>query len=61
MLKPSITDGLRCDTAGRLWCSVGWGDPNEDGVRCCTPDGDLSAARVRSMPVYTSAQGALKP
>jgi gluconolactonase len=30
--KPSITDGLRCDTAGRLWCSVGWGDPNEDGV-----------------------------
>jgi gluconolactonase len=39
--KPSITDGLRCDTAGRLWCSVGWGDPNEDGVRCYTPDGDL--------------------
>ena len=27
--KPSITDGMRCDTAGRLWCSVGWGDPNE--------------------------------
>ena len=21
MPKPSITDGLRCDTAGRLWCS----------------------------------------
>ena len=21
--------------------SVGWGDPNEDGVRCYTPDGDL--------------------
>ena len=39
--KPSITDGLRCDTGGRLWCSVGWGDPNEDGVRCYTPDGDL--------------------
>jgi gluconolactonase len=39
--KPSITDGLRCDTAGRLWCSVGWGDPNEDGVRCYTADGDL--------------------
>ena len=36
MPKPSITDGLRCDTAGRLWCSVGWGDPNEDGVRCYT-------------------------
>ena len=41
MPKPSITDGLRCDTDGRLWCSVGWGDPNEDGVRCYTPDGDL--------------------
>ena len=39
--KPSITDGMRCDTAGRIWCSVGWGDPKEDGVRCYTPDGDL--------------------
>jgi gluconolactonase len=41
MPKPSITDGVRCDTDGRVWCSVGWGDPNEDGVRCYTPDGDL--------------------
>jgi gluconolactonase len=41
MPKPSITDGMRCDTEGRVWCSVGWGDPNEDGVRCYTPDGDL--------------------
>jgi gluconolactonase len=41
MPKPSITDGMRCDTDGRVWCSVGWGDPNEDGVRCYTPDGDL--------------------
>jgi gluconolactonase len=41
MPKPSITDGLRCDTAGRLWCSVGWGDTNEDGVRCYTAEGDL--------------------
>ena len=41
MPKPSITDGVRCDTEGRVWCSVGWGDPNEDGVRCYTPDGDL--------------------
>jgi gluconolactonase len=37
----SITDGMRTDTAGRIWCSVGWGDPNEDGVRCYTPEGDL--------------------
>jgi gluconolactonase len=41
MPKPSITDGVRCDTDGRVWCSVGWGDPNEDGVRCYTPEGDL--------------------
>lgn len=41
MPKPSITDGMRTDTAGRIWCSVGWGDPNEDGVRCYTPEGDL--------------------
>jgi gluconolactonase len=41
MPKPSITDGMRCDTDGRIWCSVGWGDPNEDGVRCYAPDGDL--------------------
>ena len=39
MPKPSITDGLRCDTAGRVWCSCGWGDPSNDGVRCYTPDG----------------------
>jgi gluconolactonase len=41
MPKPSITDGVRCDTEGRVWCSVGWGDPKEDGVRCYTPKGDL--------------------
>jgi gluconolactonase len=41
MPKPSITDGVRCDTEGRVWCSVGWGDPNEDGVRCYTSAGDL--------------------
>ncbi len=41
MPKPSITDGLRCDTAGRVWCSCGWGDPSNDGVRCYTPEGDL--------------------
>jgi gluconolactonase len=41
MPKPSITDGMRADTDGRIWCSVGWGDPNEDGVRCYTPGGEL--------------------
>jgi len=41
MPKPSITDGMRADTAGRIWCSVGGGASNEDGVRCYAPDGDL--------------------
>jgi len=39
--KPNITDGMKLDTAGRVWCSVGWGDANEDGVRCYTPEGEL--------------------
>jgi len=41
MPKPSITDGLRADRDGRIWCSVGWGDPNENGVRCYTAGGEL--------------------
>jgi gluconolactonase len=38
---PQMSDGLRCDTAGNVWCSMGWVDPAEDGVRCYAPDGDL--------------------
>src|SRR5690348_2144963 len=41
MPKPSITDGMRADRDGRIWCSVGWGDPAEDGVRCYTSEGEL--------------------
>ena len=41
MPKPSITDGMRADRDGRIWCSCGWGDPNEDGVRCYTAEGEL--------------------
>ena len=37
----SVTDGVRTDMAGNVWCSVGWGDPKEDGVRCYTAGGDL--------------------
>ena len=39
--RPGMTDGLRCDTDGNVWCSMGWGDPAEDGVRCYAPDGHL--------------------
>src|SRR5215469_4458839 len=41
MPKPSITDGMRADTEGNIWCSMGWGDPNEDDVRCYNPAGEL--------------------
>jgi gluconolactonase len=39
--QPGITDGVRTDMAGNVWCSYGWGDPKEDGVRCYAPTGDL--------------------
>lgn len=38
---PGFTDGVRVDVAGNVWCSMGWADPREDGVRCYAPDGDL--------------------
>ena len=38
---PGFTDGLRTDTDGNVWCSMGWADPKEDGVRCYSPSGDL--------------------
>jgi gluconolactonase len=38
---PGFTDGVRTDVDGNVWCSMGWADPNEDGVRCYAPNGDL--------------------
>ena len=38
---PGLADGLRTDAAGNVWCSMGWGDPAEDGVRCYTPGGEM--------------------
>ncbi len=38
---PATTDGMRCDVEGNVWCSMGWGDPKEDGVRCYHADGTL--------------------
>ena len=37
----SELDGLRTDIDGNVWCSMGWADPKEDGVRCYAPSGDL--------------------
>ena len=36
-----FTDGVRTDIDGNVWCSMGWGDPKEDGVRCYSPQGEL--------------------
>jgi gluconolactonase len=38
---PGFTDGVRTDTDGNVWCSMGWADPKEDGVRCYAPDGTM--------------------
>jgi len=38
---PGGTDGMRCDVEGNLWCSMGWGDAKEDGVRCLSATGEL--------------------
>ena len=38
---PGMTDGLRADVDGNVWCSMGWSNPEEDGVRCYAPDCDL--------------------
>ncbi|HEY4266242.1 MAG TPA: SMP-30/gluconolactonase/LRE family protein [Micropepsaceae bacterium] len=35
------TDGARTDIDGNLWLTLGSGDPNESGVRCYAPNGDL--------------------
>jgi gluconolactonase len=38
---PGFTDGVRIDVDGNVWCSMGWADPKEDGVRCYAPSGEL--------------------
>jgi gluconolactonase len=38
---PGFTDGVRVDVDGNVWCSMGWADPKEDGVRCYEPGGQL--------------------
>jgi gluconolactonase len=38
---PGSTDGVRTDIEGNVWCSMGSGDPAEDGVRCYAPSGEL--------------------
>ena len=38
---------MRADVEGNIWCSVGWGDPEEDGVRCYSPAGELLGKPIK--------------
>ena len=35
------SDGVRTDVEGNVWLTLGSGDPNEFGLRCYAPNGDL--------------------
>src|SRR6266487_197712 len=41
IIDTGLTDGVRTDIDGNVWCSMGWADPKEDGVRCYAPSGEL--------------------
>lgn len=40
-LGTAVADGIRCDTAGNVWSSAGWGGADENGVHVFAPDGSL--------------------
>jgi gluconolactonase len=42
-LSPGLPDGIRCDSAGRIWSSCAWGGAAHNGVRVYQPDGGLLA------------------
>jgi gluconolactonase len=43
---PGITDGVRVDREGHVWCSMGWADGREDGVRCYAPEDGALIGKV---------------
>ncbi|MEX1018868.1 MAG: SMP-30/gluconolactonase/LRE family protein [Litorilinea sp.] len=40
-MKPGFADGIRTDVHGNVWSSSGWGAPENDGVHCFSPAGEL--------------------
>ena len=38
--RQGLPTACACDIEGNVWCSMGWADPKEDGVRCYSPGGD---------------------
>src|SRR5215831_7961463 len=58
MPKPSITDGMRADTEGNIWCSMGWGDPRTRMASAATTQPASCWARSisrRLSPICASA------
>jgi sugar lactone lactonase YvrE len=58
MPKPSITDGLRTDSTGRVWCSVGWGIRTRTAFAAIRPKVICSARSTSRKPSSTSASAA---
>ena len=38
--RPGNPDGVRTDLDGNLWCTMGWSEAKQDGVRCYAPQGE---------------------
>jgi gluconolactonase len=55
--KPSITDGMRTDSEGRVWCSVGWAIRKRTACVATRPPANCSArsAYLRRSPISASA------
>lgn len=43
---PGISDGVRVDTAGHVWCTMGWAEAKEDGVRCYAPEDGAPIGKI---------------
>jgi len=59
-MAPGLADGIRCDVAGNLWASAGWGGEGYDGVRIFAPNGDLIGRILLPEPCSNVCFGGLK-
>ncbi len=59
-MSPGFADGMRTDSDGNLWSSVGWAGPGTDGVHCLTPDGELIGRIVLPEPCANLCFGGAK-
>jgi gluconolactonase len=40
-MSPGLSDGIRCDVDGNVWCAAGWAGEGYNGVHVFAPDGTL--------------------